>query len=66
MDNLDELEKIISIIAKNIPNDNNINILMLLFRIMPIFLVCHDWNVHYKYSITYYISYYIALPLFHK
>ena len=49
MDNLDELEKIISIIAKNIPNDNNINILMLLFRIMPIFLVCHDWNVHYKY-----------------
>ena len=66
MDNLDELEKIISIIAKNIPNDNNINILMLLFRIMPIFLVCHDWNVHYKYSITYYISYYTALPLFHQ
>ena len=66
MDNLNQLEKIIIIIAQNIPKNNNINLLMTLLRVMPMFLVCHDWNIHYKYSITYYISYYTGLPLFHQ
>ena len=41
MDNLNQLEKIIIIIAQNIPNDHTINMIMILLRILPIFLVCH-------------------------
>ena len=62
MSNQSEIEKVILEIEKFIPSNNNINFILVLLRILPIFLICHDWNIHYKHSITYFISYYTTLP----
>ena len=66
MSNQSEIEKLILEIEKFIPSNNNINFVLVLLRILPIFLICHDWNIHYKHSITYFISYYTTLPLIHQ
>ena len=66
MSNQSEIEKVILEIEKFIPSNNNINFVLVLLRILPIFLICHDWNIHYKHSITYFISYYTTLPLIHQ
>ena len=52
MSNQIEIEKIILLIEEFIPNNNNFNIIIVFLRVMPIFLVCYDWNIHYKCSIT--------------
>ena len=66
MSNQIEIEKIILLIEEFIPNNNNFNIIIVFLRVIPIFLVCHDWNIHYNFSITYFLSYYTTLPLIHQ
>ena len=53
-------------IEKNVPKNNILNGLLMFFRIIPLFLITHDWNIHLKYSISYYISLITSLPLIHK
>ena len=66
MSQKNDLEKIFIYIEKNIPNNNILNGLLMVLRVIPLFLVTHDLNIHYKNSITYYISYYTLIPLIHK
>ena len=66
MSQKNDLEKIFIYIEKNIPNNNILNGLLMALRIIPLFLVTHDLNIHYKNSISYYISYYTLIPLMHK
>ena len=65
MDNSD-FEKIILILESNIPSNYFLDLIIIILRTIPVFLVCHDWNIFYKYSITYIISYYSGLPLLHQ
>ena len=66
MSQRNDLEKIFIFIEKSIPKNNIINGLIMYLRIIPLFLLTHDWNIQYKNSITYYISYITTLPLIHK
>ena len=62
MSQKNDLEKIFINVEKNIPNNNILNGLLMFLRVIPLFLVTHDLNIHYKNSITYYISYYTLIP----
>ena len=66
MSQLSGFEKVFVHIVKNIPKNNVLNGLLMFLRVIPLFLITHDWNIHYKNSITYYISYYTTLPIIHK
>ena len=55
MDNSD-FEKIILILESNIPSNYFLDLIIIILRTIPVFLVCHDWNIFYKYSITYIIT----------
>ena len=61
-----DLEKIFILVEKSLPKSNILNCLMMLLRVIPLFLVTHDWNIHYHNSITYSFSYYTTLPFIHK
>ena len=52
-----DLEKIFILVEKSLPKSNILNCLMMLLRVIPLFLVTHDWNIHYHNSITYSFSY---------
>ena len=60
------LEKGLIIIERYLPKNNILNCFLMIIRIIPLFLITHDWNIHYKYSITYYLSYITTLPIIHK
>ena len=60
------LEKGLIIIERYLPKNNILNCFLMIIRIVPLFLITHDWNIHYKYSITYYLSYITTLPIIHK
>ena len=66
MDKISILVKILIIIERYLPKNNILNCFLLIIRIIPLFLVTHDWNIHFKYSITYYLSYITTLPIIHK
>ena len=65
MDNSD-FEKIILILESNIPSNYFLDFIIIILRTIPVFLLFHDCNIFYKYSITYIISYYSGLPLLHQ
>ena len=52
MSQRNDLEKIFIFIEKSIPKNNIINGLIMYLRIIPLFLLTHDWNIQYKNSIT--------------
>ena len=66
MSKFNQFEKIFIMIETSIPKNNILNGLMMFVRIIPLFLITHDWNIHYQYSISYYISLTTFLPLIHK
>ena len=66
MSQKNDFEKIFIHIVRSIPNNNIINGIMMALRIIPLFLVTHDWNIHLKYSINYYVSLITTLPFIHK
>jgi len=66
MSQKNDFEKIFIHIVRCIPNNNILNGIMMALRIIPLFLITHDWNIHLKYSINKYISLITTLPLIHK
>ena len=66
MSQISDFEKIFVYVISYIPKSNIINGLIMFLRVIPLFLITHDWNIHYKNSISYYISFYTTLPLIHK
>ena len=66
MSQKNDFEKIFIHLVRSIPNNNILNGIMMTLRIIPLFLITHDWNIHLKYSINHYISFITTLPLIHK
>ena len=66
MSQKNDFEKIFIQIVRCIPNNNILNGIMMALRIIHLFLITHDWNIHLKYSINKYISLITTLPLIHK
>ena len=61
-----DFEKLLNQVIKNIPNNNFQNCILISLRIIPLFIITHDWNIHYKHGITYYLSLITTLPIIHK
>ena len=61
-----DFEKLLNQVIKNLPNNNFQNCILISLRIIPLFIITHDWNIHYKHGITYYLSLITTLPIIHK
>ena len=66
MAKLSNFENFLIIIERYLPKNNILNSILMIIRIIPLFLITHDWNIHFKYNITYYLSYITTLPIIHK
>ena len=66
MSEKNDFEKLFILVEKSLPKSNILNCLMMILRVIPLFLLTYDWNIHYHNSITYTFSYYTSLPFIHK
>ena len=54
------------IMVNYVPKHKILYILIIIMKAIPLFIITHDWNIHYKHGITYYLSLITTLPIIHK
>ena len=60
------LEIIYSLYQKNIKQNNFINIVIIVSRLIPLIIITHDLNILYSNSLSYYISIITLNPIIQK